>query len=132
MAALLTDVVTGNGIGNVFSERISQLQALVKRAIFSCCFFGTDRVYCICIFVYIARGVIRLKKRLLALLMALLVLMCGRFTLAEDWGDDDWGDDDWGDDDWSRSTVRHAKQKRRVHSALERRLLQQVKKIKKQ
>jgi len=47
----------------------------------------------------------------------------------EDWGDDDDDDDDWGD--WSRSTVKQAKQKR-VHSALERRLLQQVKKIKKQ
>lgn len=46
----------------------------------------------------------------------------------EDDDDDDWGDDD---DDWSRSTEKQARQKR-VHSALERRLLQQVKKIKKQ
>lgn len=43
-------------------------------------------------------------------------------------GDDD-DDDDWGD--WSRSTEKQARQKR-VHSALERRLLQQLKKIKKQ
>ena len=47
----------------------------------------------------------------------------------EDWGDDDDDDDDWGD--WSRSTEKQARQKR-VHSALERRLLQQLKKIKKQ
>ena len=47
----------------------------------------------------------------------------------EDWGDDDDDDDDWGD--WSRSTEKQARQKR-VHSALERRLLQQLKNINKQ
>jgi len=45
--------------------------------------------------------------------------------------DDDWKDVIEDDDDYSRSTEKQAKQKR-VHSALERRLLQQVKKIKKQ
>ena len=45
--------------------------------------------------------------------------------------DDDWKDVIEDDDDYSRSTEKQARQKR-VHSALERRLLQQLKKIKKQ
>ncbi|MBQ1582424.1 MAG: hypothetical protein II107_08145, partial [Prevotella sp.] len=48
----------------------------------------------------------------------------------EDWGnDDDWGDDD--DDDWSRNTAKKAIRPK-VSSTLERRMLEQLKKIGKQ
>lgn len=46
---------------------------------------------------YVHKGVIQLKKRILALLLALTVLFCGAVTFAED---DDWEDEDWGDEEF--------------------------------
>ncbi len=41
-----------------------------------------------------------MKKRFLALLLALAVLFMGSAALADEWDDEDWDDEDWGDEEF--------------------------------